>query len=346
MSRVDAWVRPNLRGLKPYYKAPLEGNPLRLDQNTNLSGPNPALWSVDVDELNVTQYPTRDGEPLQQALAALHGLEPEQIVLGNGSDELLDILAKTFLGPGDVMRVPAPSYSLYPFYATLQDATLLEVPLTSKFQLSPEMLASQAKLTILANPNNPTGNRFRDEDVEALLAQDGVVVVDEAYIEYGGTSWLRRLDEFDNLVVMRTFSKAYGLAGLRIGWLAASKPLAAKLLLTKPPFNLNLFSEQVAIAALGETKWLADHVATVQEERERMAAGLKARGFRVHPSDANFLLTDPPLDAGLIQSGLQAQGILVRTFAGKPRLDGKVRFGIGEPNHTDQLLAALDEVLA
>lgn len=347
MTDIDKLVRPNLLALKPYYKAPLDGNPLRLDQNTNLSGPNPALLQVDVEELDVTQYPTRDNDPLRAALASKHGVPAEQIILGNGSDELLDILAKTFLGQGDLMQVPAPSYSLYPFYATLQDAIFKEVPLTSKFQLDvPAMLTESAILTILASPNNPTGNQFHSRDIEALLAQDGVVVVDEAYIEYGGESWLARIEEFDNLVVMRTFSKAYGLAGLRVGWMVASEPLAKRLLLTKPPFNLNLFSEQVAQKSLGEEKWLSNHVLSVQEERERLATELKKRGFRVHPSDANFLLTDPPLDAGIIQNGLRQRGVLIRTFPGKPALDGKVRFGIGLPQHTDRLLDALDEVLA
>lgn len=340
-------VRENLLSLKPYYKAPLEGNPLRLDQNTNLSEPNPALLTVDVEDLHPAQYPTRDGEPLQEALASKHGLAPEQIVLGNGSDELLDIITKTFLDANDTLQVPAPSYSLYPFYATLQGANLDEVPLTSKFQLNVEaMLATNAKVTILASPNNPTGNHFRDEDIEALLARDGIVVVDEAYMEYGGRSWISRVNDYPNLIVMRTFSKAYGLAGLRVGWLAANPELAAQLLLVKPPFNLNLFSEQVAIAALAETTWLQAHIDTVTEERERLAMQLKKRGFRCHSTDANFILTDPPLDAGIIHSGLQQRGILIRTFPGKPGLDGKVRFGIGQPAHTDALLEALDEVLA
>lgn len=344
---IDSLVRTNLLSLKPYYKAPLEGNPVRLDQNTNLSGANPALLQVDVEDLDVTQYPTRDNDPLRAAIGEKHNLAPEQIIIGNGSDELLDILGKTFLAPGDLMQVPAPSYSLYSFYATLQDAKFTEVPLTSKFQLDvPAMLADIAKLTLLASPNNPTGNQFHAEDIEALLARDGIVVVDEAYIEYGEKSWLNRLDDFDNLVVMRTFSKAYGLAGLRIGWMAASKPLAERLLLTKPPFNLNLFSEQVAKKALAEDKWLADHVIGVKEERERLAAELKNRGFRVYPSEANFLLTDPPIDAGIISNGLRTRGILIRTFPGNPALEGKVRFGVGLPKHTALLLHALDEVLA
>lgn len=344
--RVLGWTRPAVRDLKPYYKAPLDGNPLRLDQNTNLYGRHPAL---DTPCPDVDQYPTRDADALLDALASFHGLAPDNFVVGNGSDEVLDLLTKAFAAPGQTMASPAPSYSLYPFYAKLQDLKFVQVPLTSRFGLDVDgLLEADAALTIVANPNNPTGNRFPVGELRRLLdGTDGVVVVDEAYIEYAGEehSLVADVEVFDNLVVMRTFSKAHGLAGLRIGYVAANEALAERLRLVKPPFNLSVFSEAVAVRALQDTSWSDAVVAQTIEERARLAAALKERGFRVHPSDANFILTEHA-EGAAIAAGLKQRGILVRRFPDAPRLQDAVRFGVGRPEHSDRLLAALDEVLA
>lgn len=349
--RVAAWTRASVRHLKPYYKAPLAGDPLRLDQNTNLLGPNPAIELVDPTDLDFSLYPTRDGDALLDALAANHGrgLEADHFTLGNGSDEALDILVKAFAEPGDKLAVTPPSYSLYPFYAALQDLKLAEVPLRGGFRLNVDGLAAQQpKITLLATPNNPTGNRFPAGDLEAALeALDGIVVIDEAYIEYAGEkhSFVPHVESYDNLIVMRTFSKAYALAGLRIGYLVANKQLSARLRVVKPPFNLNAYGEAVAVEALRQRAWLDDTVRVVVDERERLAGKLAALGFRVHPSDANFLLTEGPLDPGHLHAELLARGILARTFPGKATLERAIRFTVGGPQHTDALVAALAQIL-
>ncbi len=349
--RVEAWTRASVRHLKPYYKAPLEGRPLRLDQNTNLLGPNPAVELVDPTDLDFTLYPTRDGDELLEALAAHHGrgLEPGHFTLGNGSDEALDILVKAFAEPGDKLAVTPPSYSLYPFYAALQDLKLAEIPLRGGFRLDVEALVqAQPKITLLATPNNPTGNRFPAGDLEAVLEGiDGLVVIDEAYIEYAGEkhSFLPHVESYDNLIVMRTFSKAYGLAGLRIGYLVANQAASARLRVVKPPFNLNRYGEAVAVEALRQQAWLQQTVRVVVDERERMAGKLASMGFRVYPSDANFLLTQGPLDPGHLHAELLARGILARTFPGKAGLERAIRFTVGGPQHTDVLIAALAEIL-
>jgi histidinol-phosphate aminotransferase len=239
---------------------------------------------------------------------------------------------------------------LYSFYAKLAGMKFQPIATRGGFaQLDVEALvAAKARLTFIANPNNPTGARFAGGEIERVLeGTDGVVVIDEAYIEYAGLrhSLLSRLDEFDNLVILRTFSKAYGLAGLRIGWLAANEALTKRLRLVKPPFNLNLYSEAVAIAALEEQEWVDQGVSEVRQERERLAAKLKTLGFRVHPSEANFLLVDPPMDVSVLQKGLQAKGILARTFHGNAALERSIRFTVGQPQHTDQLVAALQAIL-
>lgn len=340
--KVQAWTRPSVRGMKPYYKAPLEGNPLRLDQNTNLWGPNPVLERIVAPP--VDQYPTRDADDLMAALATTYALSPDHFVAGNGSDEALDLLTKAFTDQGQVLAAPSPSYSLYPFYARLQDLTMKQVPLRSKFQLDVDgLLATEAALTVVPSPNNPTGNAFATDDLQRLIEEsDGIVVIDEAYAEYADHSFIHDVDDHDNLVVMRTFSKAYGLAGLRIGYLAANPDLVERLRLVKPPFNLNTYSEAVAVAALHESAWMQGVVADTIAERERMAAMLKTHGLRPHPSDANFILCHTGDDPGRLNAHLRSKGILARTFPGVDGLEQCIRFTVGMPEHTDQLGETLE----
>lgn len=344
--KAMAWTIPHLRGLKPYYKAPVDGSPMRLDQNTNLHGQNPALRRVDPTVLSAVDYPSRDADELMQALADWHGLSPDNFLAANGSDEALDILTKTFTDRGDVLATPWPSYSLYPFYATLQELQLVQVPLRGGFRLDVDaLLATKAKLTLVASPNNPTGIRYPAGELERLInGSDGIVVIDEAYIEYAGLehSFMSRIDDYDNLVVMRTFSKAYGLAAMRIGYLAANKDLMARLRLVKPPFNLNLFSERVAAAALDEQEWVDAGVAIVRHERDRLTAALERLGYAVTPSDANFVLVRGHVPPGDIVEGLRRQGILIRHFPGTAGLDDYFRISIGEAQHTDLVIAALE----
>jgi histidinol-phosphate aminotransferase len=348
--RVAAWTRTELRQLKPYYKAPLEGDPLRLDQNTNLAGPNPAIAKVDARNLDATQYPSRDADSLLAAVSEFHRLPAGHFIAGNGGDELLEVLVRAFGEAGSVLATPAPGYSLYPAIAKGAGLRYKPVPTKEGFaRLDVDgIVAAKPRMVWVANPNNPTGARSAGADLERLIAEvDGVVLVDEAYIEYAGLrhSLLPRVEEFDNLVVLRTFSKAYGLAGLRIGYLAANLDLAARLLLAKPPFNVNVYSEAVAAAALGEQAWVDAGVQAVRAERERVAAGLKRLGFRVHPSEANFLLTEPPVDAGELLIGLRKAGILARTFPTTPGLEHTIRFTVGLAEHTDRLLAALRAIV-
>lgn len=348
--RVSAWTRPEVRSLKPYYKAPADEGCLRLDQNTNLLGPNPVLERIRPGDADAAQYPSRDSDGLLAALAGFHGDRPDNFLVANGGDETLDILVKCFGEPGSVFATPIPSYSLYPFYPRMMGMHLAQVPTREGFAaLDVEaILAAKARLTIIASPNNPTGNRFPSDQVERIVeGSEGVVVVDEAYIEYAGLkhSLLPQIESHDNLVVMRTFSKAYALAGLRIGVLAANRELMARLRLAKPPFNLNVHSERVAIAALQEQAWVDAGVQTVRAERERLVAKLKGLGFRVHPSDANFLLTEPPMDAGELLLALRRRGILARTFPASPPVRHCIRFTVGGPQHSDALVAALREIL-
>jgi histidinol-phosphate aminotransferase len=347
--RIEGWVRAPVRSLKPYYKAPEVEGALRLDQNTNLMGPNPCLAALRAGDAE-SQYPSRDADNLLAALAEFHGHSPDNFLAANGGDEALDILVKAFGEAGAVFATPTPSYSLYPFYPRMAGMRFTEVPLRAGFAEldAAAIVAAKPRITIVASPNNPTGNRFPADQVQRIIEEvDGVVVVDEAYIEYAGLkhSLLPRIESHDNLVVLRTFSKAYGLAGLRIGVLAANRELMGRLRLVKPPFNLSTLAERAAVAALDQQEWVDAGVRTVRAERERMATRLRKLGFRVHPTDANFLLTDPPLDAGELLLRLRSHGILARTFPNSPAVRHCIRFTVGRPEHTDQLVAALTAIL-
>lgn len=344
-AKVATWTRKAIARLRPYYKAPLAGNPLRLDQNTNLFGNNPAVARLQPAQLDLTQYPTRDADDLRTALADFHNLPAQRFVCGNGGDELLDILCKAFGETGATIAAPWPSYSLYPHVAEVAGLRFKPVPTKARFaQLDVEgLLATQPRIVVVATPNNPTGTRFAGGELERLAAGlDGILVIDEAYIEYAGLkhSFLPRIDDFDNVVVLRTLSKAYGLAGLRVGYLAANEDLAHMLNAAKAPFNVGVLAEALAIAALDEQEWVDAGVRAVRDERDRMATALRAWGFKVHASEANFLLTEPPGGASETADLLRKNGILARTFS-DAALQPCLRFTVGRPEHTDRVVAAL-----
>ncbi|MBW3582136.1 MAG: histidinol-phosphate aminotransferase family protein [Euryarchaeota archaeon] len=344
-----AAMRRSIHHLAPYYRAPREPL-LRMDQNTNLVGRNPTLGRIGLDRLEFNQYPTRDADDLIAGLESHYALPEGSVLAGNGSDEILDIVLKGFTDPGDSLVVPSPSYSLYPFYAALHDLRFEEVPLDLDHRTDMDgLLAAAGKVTLVASPNNPTGGAVPRDDLVRLVEEaPGLVVVDEAYIEYADEGTLLPLVTSQrNLVVMRTFSKAYALAGARLGWLAAHPDTTAVLGLVKPPFNVNVVTEAIGLQALKEQAFVEEGVAVVRSERPRLAAALAERGFEVVPSDANFLLTFPPdgLDGPVLAERLHAAGIAARIFPRVARLARAIRFTVGPRADNERLLSTLDQVL-
>jgi histidinol-phosphate aminotransferase len=342
--------RKSIQHLKPYYQAPRE--PLmRLDQNTNLTGPNPVLEKIQVGEQDLSLYPSRDADDLLRALEKKHSLQEGTVTCTNGSDEALDLILKAYSEPGDTLATVDPSYSLYPFYTALHDIGLQRVP--SKDDWTPDidaLLETQADIILVANPNNPTGTTAPKKELERLVtSNDGLVVIDEAYAEYhDATGMLPMIQQHRNLIVMRTFSKAHALAGIRLGWLAAHPETAEALRLVKPPFNVGLVTEKMGLLALQEDDFVERSVKTVREQRPRLAAGLKSLGFQVVPSQANFLLTFPPThapDGPTLLEHLREKGIATRAFGQHPRLRRAIRFTIGGPHHTQALLDAIQKTL-
>ncbi|NLL95398.1 MAG: histidinol-phosphate transaminase [Thermoplasmatales archaeon] len=340
-------MRSTTRGFKLYYNPDTAGL-LRMDTNTNALGGNPAAERFLAGaKIDLGGYPNTYSDGLRDALADLYGLERGNFVAGSGSDEMLDVVFKTFTEWGDNCVVPVPSYVLYDYFVGMNGGKAIQVELTEDFQLDPDAMARRdAKVIIMPSPNNPTANSFRAKDIEEILSRfDGIVVVDEAYGEYAGCGFVERVEEFDNLVVLRTFSKAYSMAALRVGYAVANKGLAEVMNCVKIPYSLNALSEGAAIAAVGDQDFIKRSVAMVDEQRPRLRKGLEKLGFRTFPSDANFIMAECPADHADIVAGLRAEGILIRDFGSKRRTENCVRTTIGTAELNGRLLDALEKVL-
>lgn len=342
--------RKSIRSLKPYYQAPTQPM-LRLDQNTNLTGPNPAIARLDATKQDLSLYPTRDADPLLEAIEARHRLQPGSVVCTNGSDEALDLILKAYTEPGDTLQVPDPSYSLYPFYAALHGLEFKKQPLGDDWLPDVDTLVAEpAKVTLIASPNNPTGRALDRDRLDQLIDNaTGLVVIDEAYAEYHDREGLlARTETARNLIVIRTFSKAYALAGTRLGWLAAHPDTMEALKLVKPPFNVGLLTQELGLMALQEQDFVEQSVATVRTQRDALQQALTGLGFTVIDSDANFLLCfpgDDQPDGPTLNEQLRTQGIAARVFPNHPRLKRAIRFTIGKPEHTQRLTMALNTIL-
>ena len=340
-------MRETTKDFTVYYNPKLHGE-IRLDTNTNVLGSNPAATKYLAEHTwDLNMYPNTYSDNLRTALAELYGLEQSNFIAGNGSDELLDITFKTFTNWKDNSVVPVPSYTLYDYFVKLNGGKAIEVDLTDDYQLDvDEMVKQDAKIAIMPSPNNPTGNCFKTKDIEEILSRfNGIVVVDEAYTEYADESFIRRVDEFDNLVVLRTFSKAYAMAALRVGYAATNKKLAEMMMCIKIPYSLNAVSEGAAIAAVKDQEFVRKSVQTVKEQRPKLDAGMRKLGFETYPSDSNFILARSPIDHRVLVDGLKERGILIRDFGAKRRTENCVRPTVGTEELNNLLLSKMAEVI-
>ncbi len=339
------WARPEMLSLAPYISArdtftATVGKYTFLDANEN---PNASA---------VNRYPDPNQFALKKKIAALRGCAINQLLIGNGSDEILDLLFRAFCTPNkdNVILMP-PTYGMYAVLANINGVGIKEVPLMADFQLkTDEILAAIDPNTMaifFCSPNNPSGNLFKNSDITALLnGFDGLVVIDEAYIDYtDGTSWLTELDNYPNLVVTQTLSKAFGLAGLRLG-IAIAQPNIIKLLHNiKPPYNINTLSQQKAIEALSDIGKINKQIAELLAERSRVAAYLNELDWikTVFPSDANFLLIRVD-DANKRYDALLAQKVVIRNRSALINCENTLRISIGTPEENNELMAACKNI--
>lgn len=327
---------------------------IKLASNENPLGPSPkALSAIGRALTGLHRYPDGAGFELTRALAARLNVARGQIVLGNGSDDLLGMLARVLLQTGDEVIVPDPSFLMYTIVAQSAGAAVVKVPLKALSIDLPSMLARvgpRTRLVFICQPNNPTATAVSRGDFEAFLAAlppHLVVVVDEAYFEFvrdtGCASGIFYLDARPTVVTLRTFSKAYGLAGLRVGYGVMPASLAGLLNRVRMPFNVNTLAQVAAVAALDDTEFLENTLATVHQGLDYFQTELTRRGVRWFPSQANFFLIDVDRPADDVFERLLRQGVIVRSMRayGYPRY---IRVSVGRPDENRRFLKALDTV--
>ncbi|ASU34546.1 histidinol-phosphate transaminase [Mucilaginibacter xinganensis] len=344
MFSINKILRENIKNLTPYSSARDEYQgeaSVFLDANENAFG-SPL-------EQQYNRYPDPLQYHVKKRLSEIKGVPPRNIFLGNGSDEAIDILFRSFCNPGvdNVILVP-PTYGMYQVSANINDIAVKNVPLTEDFQLNLEGIAEaiddNTKLIFICSPNNPTGNSIDRTDVETLLANfNGIVVVDEAYINFSRQkTFIQELTEYANLVVLQTLSKAWGLAGLRIGMAFASEEIIEIMNKVKPPYNINEASQQLALQALNNIEQVNSWIKETLIQRDKLVLGLKEFDFVVdiYPSDANFILVKTT-DANGIYDHLVNQGIIVRNRSKVELCEGCLRITVGTPKENNILLQTI-----
>ncbi len=323
---------------------------VKVDGNENPFGPSPkALEALRGVQYDPHLYGDADQKALRAALGRHLGVPPEAIVAGAGSDELIELLFRLFMEEGDRIVTASPTFGMYAFNAQVAGAEVVDVPLLENWAFDTEGLvdaALQAKATFIPTPNNPTGNTLPVSVVDRLLETGNMLVVDEAYIEFSHEpSLAKRAGETPGLVVLRTFSKWGGLAGMRIGYAVLHPDTAAMLMQAKDPYNINVAAEAAALASLEDVAVLDERACILSGERDRMAAAFADLGWvRPYPSEAVFLLMRLDGRTGVqVRDGLRKRGIFPR-YINHPRLQDHIRISIALPEQNDRILEAFREI--
>ncbi len=367
--RPDALVGENIASLTPYVPGKpieelrrergLEGEIAKLASNENPLGPSPkAIAAAQAALLEAHLYPDGGAFYLRKRLGEYLGVDPARIIAGNGSNELLEILARTFCRPGDHVVVSAHAFVIYKLIAQASDLEISEVPMAPGLQMDlvamAEAIRPDTRLVFLANPNNPTGTWFGRDPFEAFLDTlqrrnlRPLVIMDEAYTEFATApdfpDSLRYHDRYDRLVTLRTFSKCYGLAAFRVGYGVAHPSLIDYMNRVRAPFNTGRVAQAAAIGALDDAEFLAASVALNEAGRVQLKEGLQALGLEVFPSMANFVLCRLPRPGAEVFDRLLQRGVIVRPMAGYG-LPDCIRVSVGTAAQNTRFLQALAEVL-
>jgi len=347
-----SFFRDNIESLQPYVpgEQPAAGRKvIKLNTNENPYPPSPAAMKVlrefDADALR--RYPHPFAQRVRDAAAKVFDVPAECVLVGNGSDELLTMIMRGVAAPGRAVVYPTPTYVLYPTLAKIQDAQTVEVPFDEDYNLPLDALADAGgAVTFVASPNSPSGASAGNEQLRELASRcDGLVVVDEAYADFADTTALELVGDCGNLLVLRSLSKGYSLAGLRVGFAVADPAVIETLSKVKDSYNVDAVACAAGAAAIDDQAHKNANAEKVKASRTRLAGALAGCGFRVWPSQANFLLARPPAgDAQRLYEGLKACGILVRYFQ-QPRLDDKLRITVGTDRQNDELVSAVKKLL-
>lgn len=347
-----SYFRPNIdrmAGYVPGEQPSATAQVIKLNTNENPYPPSPKALQVlhTIDGELLRRYPNPMANPFREAASEVFGIPADWILVGNGSDDLLTMIFRACSGPGRRVVYPVPTYVLYQTLAQIQDAECCEVPYSDDYQLPlDELIAAQGAVTMIASPNSPSGTAIPLEQLERLAEELlGVLVVDEAYVDFAEASALPLLQRYPNLIVLRTLSKGYSLAGLRLGFGMAQPDLLSGLMKVKDSYNVDAIACQIGAAAIADQAYTLEMAAAIKQSRAALTQQLEQLGFTVWPSQANFVLARPPQGNGAwLYQSLKQRGILVRYFS-QPRLEDKLRITVGTPAQNDALIQALAELL-
>jgi len=357
---IEKLIRPELVTMKGYtpiepaevlsQRAELPSNKvIKLDGNENLYGCSPKVYQALATYPYYHSYPDPEQRELRKALEKYTGLGRQHIVCGMGSDDLIDLILRLFLKPGDEVINCPPTFGMYPFSTDVCGGRVVDVPRTEDFALDmvgmKKALTRKTKAIFVASPNNPTGDTATEKEIMELVGTGKIVVVDEAYFEFSNVTMANLVPSYPNLIVLRTFSKWAGLAGLRIGYGFFPVEIAGYLMKIKQPYNANAAAQAAVLASLADIEYLRANVTKIVMERKRLFGKLKELNWlRPYPSQGNFILCSlPEGKAKKIWQQLRKKGIFVRYFD-TPRLKDCLRISVGRPEDTDALVKALKEV--
>lgn len=351
-----SFFRPAIDALSGYTpgEQPKISNLIKLNTNENAYPPSPKLEQAfsDFNYQNLRRYPDPMADKLCTAIAARHGVARSQVIAGNGSDDILTMVFRAFTSPELPVAVLDPTYSLYPTLAAMQEARVIKIALDARNNFAmPDTAtllrqAATANLLIITRPNAPTGNSFELQQMrEIVTGFNGIVLFDEAYADFADDNCVGLASEFSNVIVSRTSSKSFALAGLRFGYALAHPQIITGLVKLKDSYNMDMLTQHLATAAIGDLEYLNATVAKVRCNRENLAQELRMLGYKVVPSQANFLFAAPPDgDAARIFRGLRENAIIVRYFPGETT-GSYLRITVGLPEQNAELIAVLRKLL-
>ncbi len=347
------FIRPTVRHMDGYApgEQPAAGaRVVKLNTNENPFPPSPRVMQAirELEGEHLRKYPNPTGDIFRDTVAKMFGLSRDHFLCGNGSDDILTIATRTFIDPGHTLAYPDPTYSLYPVLGKLQDALCTTVPWDADWALpTSALLAVKPAAIYLANPNAPSGTAVAPAKVAELAGQfKGLLLIDEAYVDFADANCLELVKDHPNVVISRTLSKAYSLAGLRFGYCIAQPQVIEQMMKVKDSYNCDALSIVAAAAALADQEYAQMTWQHVRAERARVSDELQRLGFSVLPSQANFVLASVPEGrAKPMYLALKEQGILVRYFD-QPALSDKIRITIGTSQENNALLAGVQEALA
>jgi len=345
------YFRENIERAEGYVPGfqPAEDDVVKLNTNENPYPPSPAVMEAlrAIKPEQLRRYPEPLADTFREAAAQINGVETDYIMCCNGGDELLKIAFQAFCDQTRPVAYPVPTYTLYPVLAQLQNCQAIEVPFDDEFNLPPKLVSSAAALTIVCNPNAPSGTFISVGELASLADElSGVLLIDEAYVDFAEYSCIELVKNFDNVIILRSMSKGYSLAGIRFGYAIAQPAMIDGLLKIKDSYNVDAVAIAVATAAIKDQHYHSQTVEKVKENRRLLAAQLRALGFKVPESSANFVLAQCRNGLAVeIYKELAERKIYVRYF-NLPGLEDKLRITVGTAEQNDRLVLALKEILA